>query len=312
MAGGCDAGAYEFDGVDHSGPARQFGAGNVLVSLGNRVSEFSLQGDWIQDIWFPHLSPSDSGMLGVDAENLDAFRVFLGVFSPAMGQYRIGTDGWSFAVASGWSTVNNSRGAIGHHGSRWFVANNATAGSPSSGVLVFENGSVIGELASGSFVSDLSVGKNGIVYVLGPANGTGSVVRRFDPATLSEMAGFNTMQTAGLTGATAIAADVDGNIFLADSSLAPLVKLGSAGQLLAQTDCIVSGNPSTACGGARNIAIDDDGMLLLGTSNDDLIRIDSNFATASQVLLDVEHGGFPSGFYVVPLPSDNIFRADFD
>jgi hypothetical protein len=309
---GCDAGAYEFDSIDHSGPLQKFGAGNVLVSLGNRVTEFTLAGQRIRDIWFPYLSPSDYGMRGVDAESLDAFRVFLGVISPAIGRYGIGTDGWSFEVDPSWGSVDNGRGAIGHWGSHWFVADSATGGSSASGVLVFENGSSIGEIASGFQVSDLYVGKNGIVHVLGPVNGTGSVVRRFNPTTLVEIASFNTLQTAGLTGATAIAADADGNVYLADSSLAPLVKLNDSGQLLAQTDCITSGNPTTPCGGARNIAIADDGMLLLGTTADELIRIASDFTAASHVLLDVGNWGFPSGFYVSPLPADVIFVSSFD
>lgn len=310
----CDAGAYEFDSTDHTGPIQQFGVGNVLVSLGNRVTEFNLQGQRIRDIWFPQMSPSNYGMLGVDAEGPGAFRVFLGALSPALGEYRIGTDGWTYSTDPAWSTTDNGRGAIGHHGSRWFVANNATAGSPSRGVLVFENGAVIAELASDFNVSDLSVGRNGILHVLGPDQGTGigSVVRRFDPENLIEVAGFNTMQTAGFDGARAIAADASGNVYLADSSLDRLVKLSSTGHLLAQTDCLVSGNPSASCGGARNIAIADDGMLLLGTSTDMLVRIDPDFTAASSVLLDVGNWGFPSGFYVSALPGDQIFESGFD
>ncbi|MGA9341538.1 MAG: choice-of-anchor Q domain-containing protein, partial [Rhodanobacteraceae bacterium] len=120
---GCDAGAYEYDGVDHSPPLQQFGAGDLLLSLedqtsSDKVSEYTRAGQLVRDIWYPLRSPSDYGIRGIAADGLGTFGVFLGTYMPALGRYEVGDDRWSFAVDTGWS-VYTSGGSIAHVGSRW-------------------------------------------------------------------------------------------------------------------------------------------------------------------------------------------------
>lgn len=314
---GCDAGAYEFDGADYSPPMQMFGAGNILISFEDRVSEYTREGMHVRDIWQPQFSPADVGIRGVAADGLNSFGAFLGTFNPSLGHYELSSDGWTFASDPSWAVWNSSPGAVARAGSRWFVVdnllNNTNTGSNSTaGVVVFENGVSIGEILSATEVYDVSVGANGLVYLLESYLTSAPRLRWFDPQTLQELGALVPFATAGVEWGTKVTADRLGNIYLGGSALAPLVRLDSSGSLLAQTDCIVPGNSRSCKGSISNLAFSADDLLFVGSNRGYLIAVNADFSSGfSAALSDFVPDQYLQA-YVAPLPLDMIFTSSFD
>jgi len=306
-AAGCDAGSYEFDGIDHSPPQPQFGAGNVLLGFEQEVIEYTRQGQRVREMWYPRRAPSDYAMRGVDALGIDAYQVYLGRFDHAVGHYAVGPDRWTFADPAGWAD-NPSAGAVAHVGSRVFVSDNQTS-TTTGRVLVLENGEPVGELPMvGMWISDVSAGRDGSVYVLG-SSGPDTILRKYDPATLLPAYELHSPAVAALAAATQVAAGRDGTVYVANGATAPLVAIDAAGNVLRQTDCVVVGNIHS-CGGMRDLAVADDGVLVAGTTDGYLVVLDSDFSSGSGVA--IAEADFGNGFTLSPLPTDELFQSSFE
>jgi hypothetical protein len=309
---GCDAGAYEFDGADHTPPRQEFGAGNVLISFDDRVSEYTRQGQHVRDVWAPYTPIDYFGFRGITAHGLESFESLLvGNFSPALGHYNVTNDGWQFDFDPNWA-VFSFTGAVVRAGSRWFVVDNGAGPIPNTGVLVFENGASIAEISAGIQIYDVSVGANGLVYVLENLQPTGPTVRWYDPQSLQSLGSFDPYVTAGITDATTVTADNVGNIYLGGSAQAPLVRLGPTGQFISQTDCVVSGNSQSCAGSISNLVFSEDNLLFVGFGGGHIIAMSADLSSGfSAPIEDFNPNNFSRAF-VSPLPLDHLFDTGFE
>jgi len=305
----CDAGAYEFDGVDRSPPPQHFSPGNVLLSFADRVSEYTRAGERVRDAWYPWRAPSDFRMSGIDVENLDTFRVALGEFNPALGRYRVDQDRWTFAYDPNVESFPSGT-SVTHAGARWFMGDVRHVPNPLPGVVVFENDTIVDTIPSAGEVMDVTVGKDGMLYVLA-ADVPGNAVRKYDPQSLAPLGSFNLFQAAG-AGGNALAVDAAGNVYVAETALAPIVRFDANGVLIGETDCVVPGN-SVACSAIRSLAFSDDGLLFVGTSTGYLFVLQRDFSSGfSSAVEDGEAWPPGLGFRVAPLPVDAIFAGTFE
>lgn len=309
---GCDAGAYEFDGADQTPPRQEFGAGNLLISFNDRVSEYTRQGQHIRDVWGPYTAIDYFGFRGITAHGLDSFEsLLIGNFSPALGRYNVASDGWQFAFDQNWG-VYSFTGALVRAGSRWFAVDNGVGPIPNTGVLVFENGASIAEISPGIQVYDVSVGANGLVYVLENVQPTGPTVRWYDPQTLQSLGAFDPFVTAGITNATTVTADNAGNVYLGGSAQAPLVRLGPTGQFISGTDCVVPGNSESCAGSISNLVFSEDNMLFVGSGGGHIIAMTADFSSGFGAPIEDFQPNVYSQAFVAPLPLDHLFGAGFE
>jgi len=136
-------------------------------------------------------------------------------------------------------------------------------------------------------------------------------VRKYDPQSLAPLGSFNLFQAAG-AGGNALAVDAAGNVYVAETALAPIVRFDANGVLIGETDCVVPGN-SVACSAIRSLAFSDDGLLFVGTSTGYLFVLQRDFSSGfSSAVEDGEAWPPGLGFRVAPLPVDAIFAGTFE
>jgi outer membrane protein assembly factor BamB len=142
-------------------------------------------------------------------------------------------------------------------------------------------------------------------------NVPGFAVRRYDPATLAELGAFDMMQTAGVAGGEALAVDAAGNVYVAGTDHAAIMRFDADGHATGGTDCVVPGN-TVACAAIRSLAFADDGLLFAGTSTGYLFALEADFSSGFSA--EVQDGeAYPgNGFRLSPLPTDAIFAGTFD
>jgi outer membrane protein assembly factor BamB len=139
----------------------------------------------------------------------------------------------------------------------------------------------------------------------------GNAVRKYDPQSLALLGSFNLFQAAG-AGGNALAVDAAGNVYVAETALAPIVRFDANGVLIGQTDCVVPGN-TVACAAIRSLAFSDDGVLFAGTSIGYLFALQPDLSSGfSSAVEDGEAWPPGDGFRVAPLPVDAIFVGNFE
>ncbi len=306
---GCEAGAFEYAGVDLGPPASvRVAAGGVFVSNLGFVTEYDRSGNELQRVYSPALPYQY--ICGVDAIGVAGFAAQQGGTPPAalqLGLFAANRDTWTYATAAGRAT--GYCGTIAHAGSRWFL----TVGGLSMmqdfyGVTVFEAGIESAPIATDLAVFDAVRGKDGRVYLLGePLTGDPRyVVRAYDPESLQPLGEFQPAGDPRFVDTVSIAVAANGDVYVGRRG-AEIDRYDRNGAPLQSTDCVVPGNASQ-CQVVTNLRLSDDGLLFVGDNAGRVTILQPDFSSG---------WSFPAGYpgvpsYVAPLPPDAIFAGTFD
>jgi hypothetical protein len=287
------------------------GAGNLLISNGEFVSEYARDGTHIRDFWPSLQAPSFGGVGGVDADGLNAFGIFHGRTLPDFGYYVVSTDTWTSTIAPSLANYSGQASTmITHAGDHWFltgISNNCQCE-----IVVFNKTVPIANLAIGGEITDMKVGQDGMLYVL-----TGSTVFSFDAVSLTLQRTINLSQAAQSYGIGALAVGKKGEFYVYRSD-SQILKLDSQGTLITSINCVVPSSPSYPCNGARTIALSADQHLFVMDGDGYfapavVLDFDSNlFSAPTAFSLPVTQYYNGGQFALSPLAIDEIFKDSFD
>ncbi|MEM7412232.1 MAG: PEP-CTERM sorting domain-containing protein [Myxococcota bacterium] len=219
--------------------------------------------------------------------------VYNGVFDPYLSTYDSATGAWSHETADDWSTVNvGNYGGLARNGDTVFVTDVATARNPGSGVIAFDLGTgSTTTLAPGVAAGDLTLGSDGLLWVLRSGGTDIETAVAFDPITF-ESRGSVSLGAAG-TDSRSIAVDANGDFFIASWS-GDLVHLSATGAFIKSLDL---GNS------LYDVALASDGSIVVGSRTDGSWITDRDFSTPLRLEGD-RWNSFVA--FVVPEPSTGL------
>ncbi|MCP4109357.1 MAG: DUF4082 domain-containing protein [Desulfobacteraceae bacterium] len=263
--------------------ASVFTPGNVLVSSGNVLYEYTPAGSLVQQVAIPDYGASRD-LTGVGNGGV---AVFNGTFSPQLSRYDVEAGEWSDMTAQGWSTSNNvTYGGIAYYGNAVFVTDmNTSNGGEANGIIRFdsENGTT-DRYFSGTDYIDLALGLDNKFYALRNRYGDLDVI---DPETMELVDSLDLGHSSGIRGVAVngngdiFAASWDGNIYHYDST-AQLVN-----------------SFSTGMGNLYDIDINESGSLIIGSRLGKIAITDEEFSFIN--VIDVQ--GASGGTFVAYAPT---------
>jgi|GEM_PF-2385682 len=164
-------------------------SGNVLVSTGNTLSEYTQAGAWVRTVPIPYPGGTRPGTETARDMVVDAsgnLALYNGTFDPYLSQYDVATESWAHATHTGWSTANNvSYGGLARFDSFVFATDMFTYGTGDSprGLVRFElGGATPVRFADAVDFIDVALGQDGLLYGLTSNEYT---VHVYDPSTLA-------------------------------------------------------------------------------------------------------------------------------
>lgn len=311
--GHCDVGAFESDTTAYPSapPPSSLGAGNLLISNGDFVSEYTRDGIRLRDFWPSLQAPGVGGVVGVEADGLNAFGIFHGRTLTDFGHYVVSADAWTSVTAPSWNNYYGQASTmITHAGSRWFltgITNNCQCE-----IVVFDNSAAVGNLLIGSDISDIKMGQDGMLYVL-----SGLTVFSYDVASLTLQKSVSLADQAQGFGIGALAVGKQGEMYVYRSD-ATILKLDSQGSEIASVECVVPFSPAYSCVGAQTMALSADQQLFVLDGNGIyapavVLQFDGaliNAPTAFSVPTMQNYNG--GQFALSPLAIDEIFKNSFE
>ncbi|MEW8202530.1 MAG: hypothetical protein AB2697_07660 [Candidatus Thiodiazotropha endolucinida] len=265
--------------------ADAFTPGNLMLSTDNTIYETTPQGQIMQS--FPTQYPGGSYPateyardLAVDATGV--VHLYNGTFSPYMSSYAPAAEppSWTHQTYPSWNTANNgSYGGIDVEENQVFV----TDGLADSGVVTFNTDSGTAfRFADGTESIDLTIGLDGLLYVLSPGGSPGGrTIDVYDPNTYGFVRLVDLTSIFGWTEHRSIAIDVNGDLFIADWD-GEIHKVNANGDLLQTISpaCDWIGR-ETPCS-FTDIDISETGQLALGSRFGEVIVTDVNFSSVSK------------------------------
>ncbi|GMV36806.1 MAG: hypothetical protein AMXMBFR61_13140 [Fimbriimonadales bacterium] len=267
-----------------------FTYGNILVCGNGQVFEYTRQGQLVQTIGVPQAPGGDGEPRGIAVTSSGDLVVYNGTFQAAISHLRMSTGTWTHYLVPGLSTVNNvTMGKVTTFGNYVFATDCSTYGGGEA------NGLVRLDLSDGTWTRfgpadnsiDVVAGQDGLLYALwGSGSPSGTVIRSFDPWTLSGVQTFSPPNPTYTN--RSIAVDAAGNIYVSQL-YGGVMKLSPSMQLLASYN---------VSGWSTDVRISDDGVVML-------------MAEGGTVLLDAElnhirtfaNDGSFGTFVSVPEPS---------
>ncbi len=276
--------------------------GNLLVSTDNVVYETTLDGQIVQA--FPTEYPGGgypateyARDVAVDSDGI--VHVYNGTFSPYMSSRdpAAALPAWTHQTYLDWNTANNtSYGGIDVDRNQVFVTDML---APDNGVVAFDTDSGQAfRFAAGTDAIDLTVGLDGLLYVLSPGGSPeGRTVDVYDPDTYSFIRSIDLTAIFGWTGHRSIAVDYNGDLFVADWD-------GQVHHVSATGELVQTISPpcdwigfEIACS-FNDIDISETGQLALGSRFGEIVVTDVYFSSVSKFQV-----GDRSAFVeFVPLP----------
>jgi hypothetical protein len=259
--------------------------GNLLVSTDNVVYETTPDGQNVQTFptQYPGGYPSTEYARDIAVDDDGIVHVYNGTFSPYMSSYdpAAAIPTWTHQMHSNWNTANNlSYGGIDVDLSQVFVTDGLSDGN---GVVVFNtDGGVAFRFADGTDAIDLTIGLDGLLYVLSPGGSPGGrTVDVYDPRTYSFIRSIDLTAIFGWTEHRSIAVDFNGDLFIADLD-GEISHVSAAGQLvqIISPPCDWIGF-EIACS-FTDIDISESGQLALGSRFGEIVVTDVNFSSVSK------------------------------
>lgn len=280
--------------------------GNLLVSSDNTVHEITPDGQVVQSFAteYPDGYPATEYARDVAVDGDGIVHIYNGTFSPYMSSYNPVDATWTHRNYPIFNTANNgSYGGIDVDLNQVFV----TDGLTDKGVVLFDTDAGQGfRFAEGTDAIDLTLGLDGLLYVLSPGGSPGGrTVDAYDPRTYSFVKSIDLTAIFGWTEHRSIAVDYDGNLFIADWD-GEIHRVSAAGELV-QTI-----NPPCDWIGFEikcsfyDIAISETGRLALGSRFGEIIVTDVNFSSVSKFQIG-NRGAFVE---FVPNPQPTTVEVD--
>lgn len=259
--------------------------GNLLVSTDNVIYETALDGQIVQA--FPTQYPGGNYPateyardIAVDEDGI--VHVYNGTFSPYLSSRDTAAaiPTWTHQTYPNWNTANNiSYGGIDVDLNQVFV----TDGLTDKGVIAFntDTGQAF-RFAAGTDAIDLTVGLDGLLYVLSPGGSPGGrVIDVYDPETYSYVRGIDLAAIFGWTEHRSVAVNFNGDLFIADWD-GEVHHVSAAGELIQTTvpfcDWIGFDIPCSF----TDIDISESGQLALGSRVGEIIVTDTSFSTVTK------------------------------
>lgn len=259
--------------------------GNLLVSTENRIYETTLDGQIVSTfpIQYPGGSyPATEYARDVAVDDDGNVHVYNGTFTPYWSSRdpASGAVVWAHETYPGWNTANNiSYGGIDVHLNQVFVTDMLT----DNGVVAFDSDSGVAfRFADGTDAIDLTVGLDGLLYVLSPGGSpNGRIIDVYDPVTYSFIRSIDLTAIFGWNGHRSVAVNFNGDLYIADWD-GQVHRVSADGELI-QTisppcDWL---EPEVACS-FYDIAISETGQLALGSRVGEIIITDVNFSSVSK------------------------------
>ena len=259
---------------------------NLLISTENVIYETTSDGQVVQTFLtqYPGGSyPSTEYARDIAVDDDGIVHVYNGTFSPYMSSLdpRAAVPTWTHQTYPNWNTANNlSYGGIDADLNQVFVTDGLSDGD---GVVVFNtDGGPAFRFAAGTQAIDLTVGLDGLLYVLSPGGSPGGrTVDVYDPKTYSFVRSIDLTAIFGWTEHRSIAVDSNGDVFIADLD-GEISHVTAAGELVQviSPPCDWIGR-EISCS-FIDIDISESGQLALGSRFGEIIITDVNFSSVSK------------------------------
>ncbi|MGQ0598480.1 PEP-CTERM sorting domain-containing protein [Aquabacterium sp.] len=292
--------------------AAGFTSGNILVSNGSAITEYTTHGDLVQSIatTYPGGYPATEYARDLAMPDTNSLYLFNGTFQPYVSRYDVGSASWSNVSVPGLSSVNAvSYGGIAASAKTIFVADMMTySGGEAQGIVAIDRSTnTATRFATNIEPIDLSLGNNGLLYALSPGGSPdGRTLDVYNPDTLAHVQTIDLTKNLGWNEHKALAVDQKGDIFLANSS-GLIEHLDATGKLLGSLSptCSWSGSPS-GCSFTDVDIIADGTELVLGTRFGEVFLVDTGLKNWTSFKTD---GMFVAFASAVPEPSSYLLMA---
>lgn len=290
--------------------AAGFTSGNILVSNGNAITEYTTHGDQVQSIAtvYPGGYPATEYARDLVMPDGNALYLYNGTFQPYVSRYDVSNATWSNVGMPGLSSVNAvSYGGIAATAKTVFVSDMMTySGGEAQGIVAIDRSTnAATRFATDIEPIDLSLGRNGLLYALSPGGSPdGRTIDVYNPDTLAHIQTIDLTQNLGWNEHKALAVDQKGDIFLANSG-GLIEHLDASGKLLGSINptCNWSGSPSGCSFTDMDIAADSS-ALVLGTRFGEVFMVDTGLKNWTSFKTD---GVFVA--FAVPEPSSYMLMS---
>lgn len=259
--------------------------GNLLISTENVIYETTPDGTVVgaHAAQYPggsYPATESARDLVVDGDGI--VHLYNGTFSPYLSSRDpvAGNPTWTHQTYTDWKTVNNgSYGGIDVYENQVFVTDMITT----NGVVAFNMDSGVAfRFADGTDAIDLTVGLDGLLYVLSPGGSPGGrTIDVYDPESYAFIRSIDLTAIFGWNAHRAVAVNANGDIYVADWD-GEIHHVDAAGTLI-QTiapPCDWIGR-DIQCS-FYDINISESGQLVLGSRFGEIVVTDVNFASVSK------------------------------
>lgn len=205
----------------------QFNVGNLLVCSQQELSEFQLNGTFIQSVSIPGGVARDIAM-----DRKGRTHVFNGTFDPTLTTWDPINQSWTHRLIPGWSTVADARsGGIAVFGDFVFLTDMWTVSGPEQGIVRYDlNNESFMRFATHLNSRQLTIGRDGWLYVLDRF-----CISIFDPNTMNHIDTIDLLALFGLNDYYSIAVDEFSHIYFLEGD-GFVRKIDRQGNLLASID----------------------------------------------------------------------------
>lgn len=264
--------------------------GNLLISSDNMLYEYTLAGDLVSSFptEYPDGYPSTEYARDIAADASGNIYYYNGTFYPYMSIYESSSAIWHHFSYDGFSTVNNgSYGGIDIFNTTVFGTDMYTAqGGEAQGVVAFDipSGQAL-RFASGIEPIDLTIGMDGLLYVLSPGGSPeGTVIDIYDPVSLIQIDSIDLTAIFGWTGHRSIAVESADSIFIADWD-GEVHHINSAGDIVDTIvpTCTWSGREMTCS--FIDIDLSENGQIALGSRLGEIFITDTLFSSVTKFVV---------------------------
>jgi outer membrane protein assembly factor BamB len=284
----------------HAGPITD---GNILVSCDRVLYEYTPAGSMVQSWPIPDNPASEDYAREVVADADGNVYVYNGTFDPRLSKLDPTAGTWSHRSYAGWSTVNNlSYGGLAVHGHNLYATDMATAGAGSpQGVVQFDlNSTTTSRFATDIEPIDLTIGLDGLLYVLYPGGSPGGrTIDVYYPTTMQYSRSIDLYSTPADGGQRAIAVNGDGEIFLVNLG-GDVWHLDANGALLGSAD--VTSITGTIY--LYDVEVAPDGTVVVGHRDGGFLISDESLASFTPVTVTESFEGAFLSF--VPEPASGL------
>lgn len=275
--------------------------GNLLISSENVIYETTLDGTVVGAYASQYPGgayPATEYARDVAVDGDGVVHLYNGTFSPYLSSRdpALALPTWSHQTYPDWNTVNNgSYGGIDVHENQVFVTDMLTG----NGVVAFDNDTGVAvRFADGTDAIDLTVGLDGLLYVLSPGGSPGGrTIDVYDPGTYAYIRSVDLTAIFGWTEHRAVAVNSNGDLYVADwdGEIHHIDAAGALVQTIAPPCDWIGFDIQCSF---YDINISESGQLALGSRFGEVIVTDADFASVSKFQIG-DRGTFVE---FVPLP----------